>query len=67
MGNIVLINKMFSKLPTVAILLTAVNGVQLGHRHHHKHDHSSDSIPACNSATFPDCVKNAETAAKGKH
>jgi len=59
---------MFKKLPIAVAALTAVNGVHLGHRHHHKHhrDHIQESIPACNSATFPDCVKNAETAAKGK-
>ena len=51
---------MFKKLPVgLAILTYSVGAVSLRHHHHHK------SIPACNSSTFPGCLK-AETAAAQK-
>ena len=55
---------MFKKLPIgLAVLVSTASGVSLSHRHHHRHHHRS--IPACNSADFPKCLK-AETAADQK-
>jgi hypothetical protein len=55
---------MFKKIPIgLAVLVSTASGVSLSHRHHHKHHQRS--IPACNSADFPKCLK-AETAADQK-
>ena len=55
---------MFKKIPFgLAVLVSTASGVSLSHRHHHRHHQKS--IPACNSADFPKCLK-AETAADQK-
>jgi hypothetical protein len=55
---------MFKKIPFgLAVLVSTASGVSLSHRHHHRAH--KRSIPACNSADFPGCLK-AETAADQK-
>ena len=64
------------KISFAVAMLTQTHGLKMENLRHHKHHHKRlnynlsqaelESIPACNSYTFPKCVTDAETIAPEK-